>query len=409
MPPLTIAVERLVLRSRLELGDDRPVFLLEAPDPQAQLVAGPHPKQRPPARTAPAATSVHRPSLWCRGRDRTLTGFPPMDFESIVAAVSPPRPAASYSTSECRARRWNASIRSSHQTCATLGSAAASNERRRTVPPTYGRTTNVGRSPPDVVGVDDPVTLVDLRLPVGIYLGDGCLTKAPKGVWRLRIFQDQRYVSLIRQCAGAILSSRSVEAGTVRRLGCVEIYSNWKHWLCLFPQHGPGPKHRRRFVCRTGSSARPTLCRWTRCAVLSSPTAAARSTGSADRPWTGSRNTNTSATTSPMPRRISGMFADACDLVGVEHRVMTERVISVARRSSVEILDHSSARRLGCRDPRRGTARAPWRNLAVIGSSGAQTDARLAAVSHSPSGGHPRPWRTFARRRSPTTPSSAET
>ena len=37
------------------------------------------------------------------------------------------------------------------------------------------------------------------------------------------------------------------------------------------------------------------------------------------------------------------------------------------------------------------------------------TDARLAAPHESPSGGTPRPWRTFARRRSPTTPSSAAT
>jgi hypothetical protein len=32
------------------------------------------------------------------------------------------------------------------------------------------------------------------------------------------------------------------------------------------------------------------------------------------------------------------LFTTACDLIGVDWRVMTERVISVARRPSVEIL-----------------------------------------------------------------------
>ncbi len=33
--------------------------------------------------------------------------------------------------------------------------------------------------------------------------------------------------------------------GEVARPGCVEISSYWKHWICLFPQHGRGPKHTR--------------------------------------------------------------------------------------------------------------------------------------------------------------------
>src|SRR3981189_2792728 len=33
--------------------------------------------------------------------------------------------------------------------------------------------------------------------------------------------------------------------GIVHREGCKEIYSFSKHWLCLFPQHGAGPKHKR--------------------------------------------------------------------------------------------------------------------------------------------------------------------
>ena len=28
----------------------------------------------------------------------------------------------------------------------------------------------------------------------------------------------------------------------------LELYSNWKHWICLFPQHGRGPKHLRQIA-----------------------------------------------------------------------------------------------------------------------------------------------------------------
>jgi hypothetical protein len=30
------------------------------------------------------------------------------------------------------------------------------------------------------------------------------------------------------------------------KTGCTDIKSTSKHWLCLFPQHGPGRKHRRK-------------------------------------------------------------------------------------------------------------------------------------------------------------------
>lgn len=32
---------------------------------------------------------------------------------------------------------------------------------------------------------------------------------------------------------------------TVQRQGCTEVLSYSKHWPCLFPQHGPGEKHKR--------------------------------------------------------------------------------------------------------------------------------------------------------------------
>jgi hypothetical protein len=46
-----------------------------------------------------------------------------------------------------------------------------------------------------------------------------------------------------RLAMSAVMPSSKVFA--VARTGCTEIKSTSKHWLCLFPQHGPGRKHRR--------------------------------------------------------------------------------------------------------------------------------------------------------------------
>jgi hypothetical protein len=32
----------------------------------------------------------------------------------------------------------------------------------------------------------------------------------------------------------------------VQAVGYTAVLSYWKHWPCLFPQHGPGPKHHRK-------------------------------------------------------------------------------------------------------------------------------------------------------------------
>jgi hypothetical protein len=80
---------------------------------------------------------------------------------------------------------------------------------------------------------------------LGLYLGDGCISPGPRGVYRLRIVQDQKYSSLIDECARAILrvvDGVELGVGFVQRQGCIEIYSYWKHWPCLFPQAAPGRK-----------------------------------------------------------------------------------------------------------------------------------------------------------------------
>jgi hypothetical protein len=39
---------------------------------------------------------------------------------------------------------------------------------------------------------------------LGMYLGDGCLSVHPRGVWRLRISLDRRYPGIIEECRQAV-------------------------------------------------------------------------------------------------------------------------------------------------------------------------------------------------------------
>jgi hypothetical protein len=85
---------------------------------------------------------------------------------------------------------------------------------------------------------------------LGIYLGDGYISKEPR-TYRLRIYQDQRYPELINlaRCSIArVLGDDLARVGLVRSVGCVAVSAHWGHWPCLFPQHGPGMKHRRSIV-----------------------------------------------------------------------------------------------------------------------------------------------------------------
>lgn len=86
---------------------------------------------------------------------------------------------------------------------------------------------------------------------LGMYLGDGCISTHKKGVYKLRITLDSAYPGIISECARAI---EAVVAGKTAHVlqrtdeRCVEVSAYWKHWPCVFPQHGPGPKHMRPIV-----------------------------------------------------------------------------------------------------------------------------------------------------------------
>ncbi|MFN2527012.1 MAG: hypothetical protein ABR505_12255 [Actinomycetota bacterium] len=82
---------------------------------------------------------------------------------------------------------------------------------------------------------------------LGMYLGDGCLSALPRGVFKLRIFCDAQYLGIIEECSRAIEAVMPGQRASrqKRKSRCVEILMYSKHWPCLFPQHGPGRKHER--------------------------------------------------------------------------------------------------------------------------------------------------------------------
>jgi hypothetical protein len=86
---------------------------------------------------------------------------------------------------------------------------------------------------------------------LGMYLGDGCISRHPRGVWRLRVVLDAAYMNIVAECAAAMsVVAPGRRAHVLRRKSsrCVEVSSYWKHWPCYLPQHGLGRKHMRPIV-----------------------------------------------------------------------------------------------------------------------------------------------------------------
>lgn len=174
---------------------------------------------------------------------------------------------------------------------------------------------------------------------LGLYLGDGCLSAHPRGVYRLRVALDVKYPAIINECADAMREVLPVNRAHVQGKGkerAVEVGIFSKHLPCLFPQHGPGRKHEREI----------RLVGWQREIVERYPHELLRGLIHSD----GCRFTNRIRhgdkvyeyprySFSNRSADIRKIFCDACDLLGIEWRVMNWWDISVARRESVARLD----------------------------------------------------------------------
>jgi hypothetical protein len=174
---------------------------------------------------------------------------------------------------------------------------------------------------------------------LGLYLGDGCLLRHPRGVYRLHIFLDSGYPRIIAECDAAmrlVMPSSKPSVFKHRRWQMSNVVSYSTHWTHLFPQHGPGRKHERSI----------RLEGWQRLIVARHPGRLLRGLIHSD----GCRVTNRirhPKKTYTYPRYffsnrsldIQRIFTDACDQLGVAWRQDGEWDISVARREAVVIMD----------------------------------------------------------------------
>lgn len=166
---------------------------------------------------------------------------------------------------------------------------------------------------------------------LGLYLGDGCISAQPRGVYRLRIQCTSVYQEIIDQCVSAMAMVLPNTVAILDRGGCVEVGSSSKHWPCLFPQHGSGMKHLRSIVLEP----------WQRAIVQAHPKLLLRGLIHSD----GCRDLNP-VNGKEYPRYqfsnrsadVRRIFTDTCDLLSVRWRE-NRWVVSVARRPDVAFLD----------------------------------------------------------------------
>ena len=102
---------------------------------------------------------------------------------------------------------------------------------------------------------------------LGLYLGDGHIVHGPRDVYVLAIACSDDWPGLMdaaSQTLSAVMPTSRV--CRVRQRGCTMVKSYSKHWVCLFPQHGPGRKHLRKIE----------LCEWQEVIVENFPREFAR-------------------------------------------------------------------------------------------------------------------------------------
>jgi hypothetical protein len=117
---------------------------------------------------------------------------------------------------------------------------------------------------------------------------------------------------------------------------CVNLFSSWKSWPCLFPQHGPGRKHSRPIVLEP----------WQQAIVDAEPEAFLRGLIHTDG-WRGLNRVTVKGKDYAYPRYqfsnrsddIRKLFTDTCDELGIEWRRWGRWHISVAKRDAVARMD----------------------------------------------------------------------
>jgi len=170
---------------------------------------------------------------------------------------------------------------------------------------------------------------------LGLYLGDGCISKHPREVFRLRIALDVKYPGIVEECVAAmqaVVPWNKVHAQLTPK-NYVEVHAYSKSWPCLFPQHGPGKKHERRIL----------LTKWQRDLVDLTPELLLRGLIHSD----GCRFINTGSYGWRCPRYafsnlsddIKQIFCRTCDQLGLHWTVAPPKSVYVSRKADVARLD----------------------------------------------------------------------
>jgi hypothetical protein len=168
---------------------------------------------------------------------------------------------------------------------------------------------------------------------LGMYLGDGCVSSHPRGVYKLRISMDARYPGIASECERAIQAV--MPKNRVGRVGFGtwhELYAYSKSWPCLFPQHGLGPKHAREIKLTDWQQR--LVARWPALllrGLIHSDGCRFINTG---RAWTHPRYSFANKSDD-----IKRIFCDACDLMGLHWTASGEKTIYVSRKADVAVLD----------------------------------------------------------------------
>ena len=170
---------------------------------------------------------------------------------------------------------------------------------------------------------------------LGAYLGDGCLSPHPRGVFKLRVVLDSSYPRILDEVEGAmreVLPANPVGRHPRTGQNCVDISSYSKSLPCLFPQHGTGKKHHRPIF----------LAEWQRTLVERNTELLLRGLIHSDgyrfmntgRGWRHPRYgfTNFSAD-------IRQIFCDACELLDLHWTWSKPSTIYVSRKADVARMD----------------------------------------------------------------------
>ncbi|MER5480603.1 transcriptional regulator [Streptomyces sp. NPDC002734] len=180
---------------------------------------------------------------------------------------------------------------------------------------------------------------------LGLYLGDGCISRSRASSYVMRIACADAWPGLIDACESALRAVRpDHSAFRVPKQGCTMVTMASKHWTCLFPQHGPGRKHDRAIV----------LAPWQQSVVEAHPWEFVRglihSDGCRVTNWT-TRTVGGEVKRYEYPRYfftnvsadIRRLFTDTLDRLGVEWKVCSRNGnpfnVSVARKASVALMD----------------------------------------------------------------------